>query len=73
MMADGVEAASKSLKEPTYDTLADFVTKIIDQQMEEKQFINANITLAEIETVKKYCLISWSMFIIYELLIPNKH
>lgn len=56
MMADGVEAASKSLKEPTYDTLADFVTKIIDQQMEEKQFINANITLAEIETVKKVLL-----------------
>ena len=56
MMADGVEAASKSLKEPTYETLAAFVTKIIDQQMEDKQFINANITLAEIETVKKVLL-----------------
>ena len=55
-MADGVEAASKSLKEPTYETLAIFVTKIIDQQMEDKQFINANITLAEIETVKKVLL-----------------
>ena len=56
MMADGVEAASKSLKEPSYDSLSAFVTKIIDQQMEEKQFINANITLAEIETVKKVLL-----------------
>ena len=56
MMADGVEAASKSLKEPSYESLASFVTKIIDQQMEEKQFINANITLAEIETVKKVLL-----------------
>lgn len=56
MMADGVEAASKSLKEPSYDSLASFVTKIIDQQMEDKQFINANITLAEIETVKKVLL-----------------
>jgi len=56
MMADGVEAASKSLKEPSYESLASFVTKIIDQQMEDKQFINANITLAEIETVKKVLL-----------------
>jgi len=56
MMADGVEAASKSLKEPSYESLAAFVTKIIDQQMEDKQFINANITLAEIETVKKVLL-----------------
>ena len=56
MMADGVEAASKSLKEPTFETLSAFVVKIIDQQMEEKQFINANITLAEIETVKKVLL-----------------
>jgi putative nucleotidyltransferase with HDIG domain len=56
MMADGIEAASKSLKEPSYESLASFVTKIIDQQMEDKQFINANITLAEIETVKKVLL-----------------
>ena len=56
MMADGVEAASKSLKEPSYDFLASFINKIIDQQMEDKQFINANITLAEIETVKKVLL-----------------
>ena len=56
MMADGVEAASKSLKEPSYESLTSFVTKIIDQQMEDKQFINANITLAEIETVKKVLL-----------------
>ena len=56
MMADGVEAASKSLKEPSYDSLASFINKIIDQQMEDKQFINANITLAEIETVKKVLL-----------------
>lgn len=53
MMVDSVEAASKSLKEPSVDLLDSFVTKIIDQQVEEKQLINSNITLAEIETVKK--------------------
>ena len=56
MMSDAVEAASKSIKEPTKASLESFVTKIIDTQMEEKQFINANITLAEIETVKKVLL-----------------
>ena len=56
MMSDAVEAASKSIKEPTKASLEDFVTKIIDTQMDEKQFIYANITLAEIETVKKVLL-----------------
>lgn len=53
MMVDSVEAASKSLKEPSMELLESFVTKIIDQQIEEKQLLNSNITLAEIETVKK--------------------
>ena len=53
MMADSVEAASKSLKEPTIELLKNFVNKIVNQQLEEKQFMNSNITLAEIETVKK--------------------
>ena len=56
MMSDAVEAASKSIKEPTKASLENFVTKIIDTQMDEKQFIYANITLAEIETVKKVLL-----------------
>jgi len=41
------------LKEPTIDLLKNFVNKIVNQQLEEKQFMNSNITLAEIETVKK--------------------
>ena len=53
MMADSVEAASKSLKEPTIELLKNFVNKIVNQQLEEKQFMNSNITLAEIETIKK--------------------
>ena len=34
MMSDAVEAASKSIKEPTKESLENFVTKIIDTQME---------------------------------------
>ncbi|MEZ4875175.1 MAG: HDIG domain-containing protein [Flavobacteriaceae bacterium] len=53
MMADSVEAASKSLKEPTSVKIDSFVENIINGQMEQGQFINANITFKEIEIIKK--------------------
>lgn len=53
MMADSVEAASKSLKEPTSLKIDQFVERIIDKQMDEMQFMNADITLKEIVTIKK--------------------
>lgn len=53
MMADSVEAATKSLKNPTYEMLDDFVEKIVKKQLDDNQFMNADITLKEIETVKK--------------------
>jgi putative nucleotidyltransferase with HDIG domain len=53
MMADSVEAASKSLKSPTYSMIDDFVEKIVKGQMQANQFLNANITFKEIEMVKK--------------------
>ena len=53
MMADSVEAASRSLKEPTSTKIDHFVEGIIGRQMEQGQFENANITFKEIEQVKK--------------------
>jgi hypothetical protein len=53
MMSDSVEAASKSLKNPTFNMINDFVDKIIGGQMQANQFLNADITFKEIETVKK--------------------
>ncbi|MFO7721311.1 MAG: HDIG domain-containing protein [Gillisia sp.] len=53
MMCDSVEAASKSLKEPTTAKIDSFVEKIIDKQMEEAQFLNADITFKEIQLIKK--------------------
>ena len=58
MMADGVEAASKSLKNLPIETLTAFVQKSLTSKWMDKQFINSNITLAEIETLKKYFSIS---------------
>ena len=53
MMADSVEAASKSLRDPDINQISDFVNSIIDKQVEEKQFSECQITFADIETVKK--------------------
>ncbi|WP_375324041.1 HD family phosphohydrolase [Flagellimonas sp. GZD32] len=53
MMSDAVEAASKSLKNPTFAIIDEFVEKIVKGQMQANQFLNANITLKEIEMVKK--------------------
>ena len=53
MMCDSVEAASKSLKEPNTKIINNFVEKIIDKQVDDKQFLNANITFREIEQIKK--------------------
>jgi putative nucleotidyltransferase with HDIG domain len=53
MMADAVEAASKSLKSPTYPIIDEFVEKIVQGQLKADQFLNANITLKEIESIKK--------------------
>lgn len=53
MMCDSVEAASKSLKEPNTKLIDDFVEKIINKQIQDDQFINANITFKEIQSIKK--------------------
>ena len=53
MMADSVEAASKSLKNPTFSVIDEFVDKIIAGQMKADQFLNANITFKEIQLIKK--------------------
>jgi len=52
-MADSVEAASKSLNNPTYQIIDQFVEKIITGQMNGNQFLNANITFKEIQMIKK--------------------
>ena len=53
MMADSVEAASKSLKNPTSTLIDAFVEKVIKKQMDEDQYLNADITFKEIQQIKK--------------------
>ena len=53
MMADSVEAASRSLKTYSDDEIDRLVENIIDNQIKENQFINAPITFKEITEVKE--------------------
>ncbi len=53
MMADTIEAASRSLKEPTEALLNELVDKLIWSKVEQGQLINADISFREVETVKE--------------------
>lgn len=52
MMADAVEAASRSLQEYTEDSISQLVDKIIDTQMNEGYFRTCPITFLDIENAK---------------------
>ncbi len=53
MMCDAAEAASKSLKTPTAEKIDNLIERIVNKQLEDNQFQNSNITLREIELIKK--------------------
>jgi hypothetical protein len=67
MMCDSVEAASKSLKDPTSTKIDAFVENIINKQMESGQFLNSNITFKEIQSIKK--VLKFKLANIYHLRI----
>lgn len=56
MMADSVEAASRSLKEYNEKTIGRLIDGVIDAQISQEQFVYANITFKDITTVKKLFL-----------------
>ena len=67
MMCDSVEAASKSLKNPNSNKINKFVDAIINSQIDANQFLNANITFKEIESIKK--VLKYKLANIYHLRI----
>ncbi len=67
MMADSIEAASRSLKAPTEQEVSELVERLIDNQMENKQFRNSLLTLKDIATIKK--IIKKKLLSIYHIRI----
>lgn len=53
MMADSVEAVSKTLTTFDEETISKIVNSVIDKQISENQFDNTNLTFKEIEIIKK--------------------
>lgn len=52
MLADGIEAATRVLAEPTAEKIRDVVEHIVRQRMEQGQLRDAPLTLRQIEMVK---------------------
>jgi len=53
MMADSVEAASRTLKTYTPETISKLVENIVVHQAEENQFSNADLTFSDITIIKE--------------------
>lgn len=53
MMADSIEAASRSLKKYDTESISTLVENIIGNQVNNKQFDNTNLTFRDIDTVKE--------------------
>ena len=52
MMADSVEAASRSLKEHTEESIKQLVDKIVDSQIADGLLRNAPLTFKDVEEIK---------------------
>ncbi len=53
MLADSVEAASRSLKQPDEKSISDLVDRIVKYKLDQNQLSDSNITLKDIETIKE--------------------
>ncbi|HKJ78794.1 MAG TPA: HDIG domain-containing protein, partial [Prolixibacteraceae bacterium] len=56
MMVDGIEAASRSLKEKNYDNLKEIVDKMIDTKIRDKQLEDSSLTFHDISVIKETLL-----------------
>ena len=54
MMVDSVEAASRSLKDYTEESISNLVDNIIDSQIKDNQFLNSDITFSDIDRIKQF-------------------
>ncbi len=53
MIADTVEAASRSLRNPTSEDINDLVDRLVKDKMDKGQFLNCDLTFKEINLVKR--------------------
>jgi hypothetical protein len=56
MLVDGIEAASRSLKEKTLENLRELVNSIIDKKIDDKQLDQSKLTFSDIKSIKEILL-----------------
>lgn len=52
MLADGVEAASRAMKEPNYQKLENLIDKMVDDRVNEGQLSNTPLTFQDLSIIK---------------------
>ena len=63
MMADSVEAASRSMKKHDAESIYKLVNDVIDNQIAQNQFSNCNITFRDITELKRlFCKMLGSIY-----------
>lgn len=53
LLADGVEAASRAMKDPTYNKLENLINRMIDDHISEGQLNNCPLTFRHIQIIKE--------------------
>jgi cyclic-di-AMP phosphodiesterase PgpH len=56
MIVDGIEAASRSLKEKTLENLKELINKMVDQKIRDKQLEQSDLTFRDIKIIKETLL-----------------
>lgn len=55
MLCDTVEAAIRTLKSPTKDDIKDFVLKLIQDKMKDRQLINSSLSVRDLHLIADTC------------------
>lgn len=53
LLADGVEAASRAMKDPSYQKLENLIDKMVDERVNEGQLSKTPLTFQDIRTIKE--------------------
>ena len=56
MMVDGIEAASRSLKEKNLENFRELINNMVDQKIHDKQLEQSNLTFNDIRIIKETLL-----------------
>jgi len=56
MLIDGIEAASRSMKEKTFDNFKRLIDNMIDQKLKDRQLDNSDLTFADLDKIKEILL-----------------